>query len=183
MARFQTPFFSLVAFCLITGEQVRSGPLAEALGIYEIEEGQTCAGNEISQDSLCIPIASFALHPDEVSLAIFELTDPDRFAFMLNELARQNSTFPEAYEIEIEDYEDNRFFLRDGAILERRSPTHVGHIGYREEAILYFDYGSWRLCFNGRNYRVTIIEDGSRHYSRQTISLSLSEILDRQECD
>jgi len=179
---------AFIAFDASTGE------IADAIGVYLPDEDGECGSTELKGvthvDSktvgVCIPITTRLDESKKglIYLAIVELKRPQYLDYAIQKHLSK-SKVAEAYEVEIDDYNDEIFELVDGAVLRKESYGYVGYVGYNEDAILYKSQSQWKLCVDGDIYDVEILSEGSKyHYSRDEISgKSIKEIEGISTCE
>jgi len=161
-----------------------AGPIADKLGIYLPTDGSNCAPNDIELAGACVPLLTMiSIEFDLVHLGVVELTRPDDLPNAKAYIERKYTEVLQVYRVEIDEFDDPLIKLVDGSALEKTSSGYVGYVGYHEEAILYQQFSSWKLCLNGSTYSVDWLKDGGAHYSRSSMQLTLAEIEKLEECD
>lgn len=124
-----------------------------------------------------------------LKFAIAELHDPELLKRMIVDevrkiyIASRTDSSPEAFEVEIDDYNNDIFTLVDGSILEKTGYGYVGYIGYHEDAILYRDGRQWKLCVNDSIFKVDILKHNKHHYSRTRIDKPVRAIEKSEPCN
>lgn len=131
-------------------------------------------------DQFCIPSISYQKYDYSVIvLGLIEATNPE----LLHDVLNQNIRVPQAFEVEVESYSNGLFYLVDGSVLENKSGSYVGYIGYHEEAVFFGNGLDWNLCVNGLVYEVNVVQNKKYHYyGREALSITRDELLQRDEC-
>ena len=166
-----------IVLLLISASSI-AGKFADYVGTYWPNGNGQCRSTALGSQKysdfkisgVCVPISA-AMDPRReklIQLAITEMTNPEQLDAMIRlQMTRSQPT--EAFRVQVEDNDDDIIELVDGSVLEKTSYGYIGYISYREDAILFQDIDEWKLCVDGDEFKVDILNQGSNSYGRESL--------------
>jgi len=93
---------------------------------------------------------------------------------LLSQVSAETSV--EAYRVNIASHQNGLYTLTDGSVVARDVLDDVCYLTRNEQAILYKDDKSWRLCVDHANYAVEFVRQLSGYDAHPLSVNSLAEV-------
>jgi len=93
---------------------------------------------------------------------------------LLSQVSAETSV--EAYRVNIASHQNGLYTLTDGSVVARDVLDDVCYLIRNEQAILYKDDKSWRLCVDHANYAVEFVRQLSGYDAHPLSVNSLAEV-------